>query len=49
MVAGDGFLATVEEVESQWGTSKELHELWDKDKGGYVVRLVNYLLFAYLK
>ncbi|KAJ5715964.1 uncharacterized protein N7483_013145 [Penicillium malachiteum] len=37
LVAGEEFLATEEEVEAQW--PDDVSELWDKDRGGYVISL----------
>ncbi|KAJ6004763.1 hypothetical protein N7540_012562 [Penicillium herquei] len=36
LVAGDEFLATEEEIKVQW---PDISELWDKDRGGYVISL----------
>ncbi|KAJ5709546.1 hypothetical protein N7493_009837 [Penicillium malachiteum] len=38
LVAGKEFLATEEEVKIEW-PDDDLSELWDKDRGGYVISL----------
>ncbi|KAJ5921583.1 hypothetical protein N7454_009057 [Penicillium verhagenii] len=37
LVAGEDFLATEEEVKLQW--PDDVSELWDKDRGGYVISI----------